>query len=226
MEKHPLHGVINPQIERPPKDVVEAFRKHDACKVADAMARGGVMDYEIKPIRTGMKVCGPAVTVWTRPGDALFILKASDVVQPGDVIVVDAGGNKNVAGTGEGLSGYFQQRGAEGQVIDAGARDTRGIAAIGFPTFSRSACVAVYGSVGPGAINVPIQCGGVIVNPGDLIIGDDDGVVVVPRASVREVLKLADEHLTGEQSRAAQIRAGKKLSEVQNLEPRVAAWRS
>jgi len=226
MEKHPLHGVINTQIERPPKDVIEAFRKHDACKVADAMARGGVMDYEIKPIQRGMRVCGPAVTVWTRPGDALFILKASDVVQPGDVLVIDAGGQKNLAGTGEGFSGYLKQRGVEGQVIDAGARDTRGIIALGLPTFARSACVAVYGSVGPGAINVPIQCGGVPVHPGDLIIGDDDGVVVVPRASVREILKLADEHLAGEQSRAQQIRSGKKLSEVQNLEPRIAAWRS
>ena len=226
MEKHPLHGVINMQIERPPKDVIEAFRKHDACKVADAMARGGVMDYEIKPIQRGMRVCGPAVTVWTRPGDALFILKASDVVQPGDVLVIDAGGQKNLAGTGEGFSGYLKQRGVEGQVIDAGARDTTGIIALGFPTFARCACVAVYGSVGPGAINVPIQCGGVPVHPGDLIIGDDDGVVVVPRASVREILKLADEHLAGEQSRAQQIRSGKKLSEVQNLEPRIAAWRS
>jgi 4-hydroxy-4-methyl-2-oxoglutarate aldolase len=226
MEKHPLHGVINTEIERPPKDIIEAFRRHDACKVADAMARGGVMDHEIKPLQRGMRVCGPAVTVWTRPGDALFILKASDVVQPGDVLVTDAGGQKNLAGTGDGFSSYLKQRGLEGQIIDGGARDTRGIIALGLPTFARASCVAVFGSVGPGAINVPIQCGGVVVQPGDIIIGDDDGVVVVPRASAAAVLRLADEHLAGEQARAEQIRSGRTLVDVQNLNPRVAVWRS
>jgi 4-hydroxy-4-methyl-2-oxoglutarate aldolase len=80
--------------------------------------------------------------------------------------------------------------------------------------------------VGPGAINVPIQCGGVVVHPGDIIIGDDDGVVVVPRASAAQVLRLADEHLAGEQARQEQIGRGRTLVDVQNLEPRIAVWRS
>jgi regulator of RNase E activity RraA len=226
LEKHPLHGVINERISRPPKELVQAFRRHDTAKLADAMARGGVMHHEIKPLQWGMKVCGPAVTVWTRPGDALFFLKASDVMHPGDVLVIDAGGYKDLAGAGERYSYYLQKIGAEGQVVDGGARDSRGIIDLGFPTFARSRCIAVFSSVGPGAINVPIQCGGVVVNPGDVIVGDDDGVVVVPREGAEGILRLADEHLKGELSRLELVQAGKSIVEVQQLNPRVDAWRS
>jgi 4-hydroxy-4-methyl-2-oxoglutarate aldolase len=225
VEKHPLHGVINERIERPPKDLIAAFRRHDTAKIADAMGRGAVMHHEIKPIRRGVQICGPAVTVWTRPGDVLFVLKASDVMQPGDVLVVDAGGSKDLAGTGERFTSYLKKIGAEGQVIDGGARDTRGIIEMGFPTFARARCIAVFGSNGPGAINIPIQCGGVVVHPGDLVVGDDDGVVVVPRQSAEAILKLADEHLKGELARLEQVRAGKSIVEVQNLNPRVDVWR-
>lgn len=217
--------MINERIERSPKALVDAFRKHDTAKIADAMARGAVMHHEIKPIQRGMKVCGPAVTVWTRPGDVLFVLKASDVMQRGDVLVVDAGGYKDLAGTGERFTSYLKAIGAEGQVIDGGARDSQGISDLGFPTFARARCIAVFGANGPGAINVPVQCGGVVVHPGDLIVGDDDGVVVVPRQDAETILRLAEEHLKGELTRLEQVRAGKSIVEAQNLNPRVDAWR-
>ncbi|MBI4280412.1 MAG: RraA family protein [Armatimonadetes bacterium] len=226
MEKHPLHGVIHSDIKRPPADIIKAFRRHDTAKIADAMARAGVMSHEIKPIQPGMKVCGPAVTVWTKPGDVLYVLKASDVIQTGDVLVIDEGGSKDLAAMGERYGSYLKSIGTAGIVIDGATRDSRGLIDLGLPTFARAVCIAITGSIGPGAINVPIQCGGAPVNPGDLIVGDDDGVVVVPREHAAQVLKLADEHLAGELARLEMVRGGKRFTEVANLEPKLAAWRT
>lgn len=226
MEKHLYHGVINEEIERPAKELIAGFERHDTAKVCDAMGRYGVMDYEIKPISLGMRLLGPAVTVLTRPGDALFVAKAADVAQPGDVIVVDAGGYKDVSIIGERIAYYMQnKRGVQGLLVDGAVRDARGIRELGFPTFARSVTPRIFGVQGPGAINVPISCGGVPVNPGDLIFGDDDGVVVVPREDVERVLHLTDEHLKGELHRLELVNSGMKLSDVQNLQPRLDAWK-
>jgi regulator of RNase E activity RraA len=226
MEKHLYHGVINETIDRPPKDLIAAFERHDTAKVCDAMGRYGVMDYEIKPIREGMRVLGPAVTVLTRPGDALYVAHVGDIAQPGDVIVVDSGGYKDVSIVGERLAYYmYEKRGVNGLVVDGAIRDVKGIRDLGMPTFTRAITPRIFGSQGPGAINVPISCGGVPVNPGDLIFGDDDGVVVVPREVLERVLRLTDEHLAGEMHRLELVNQGARLSDVQNLQPRLDAWR-
>jgi regulator of RNase E activity RraA len=226
VEKHLYHGTINERIERPSKDVVAAFAPHDTAKVGDAMGRYGVMDFEIKPIATGMRILGPAVTVLTRPGDALYVARAADIAQAGDVIVIDSGGYKDVSIIGERIAYYMQEkRGINGIVIDGAVRDVRGIRELGFPTFAKAITPRIFGSQGPGAINVPISCGGVPVNPGDLILGDDDGVVVVPRSDLERVLKLTEEHLAGELHRLDLVNQGKPLTEVQNLGPRLDAWR-
>lgn len=220
-----LYGVVNEEIERPDPELIKLFRKHDVAKVGDSMAANGIMQHTIKPIAWGMKVVGPAVTVLTRPGDALMIQKVADVAQPGDVIVVDAGGYLEAAIIGERIGGYMQRRGIEGIVVDGAIRDRIGLVEFGFPTFAKGITPRIYGTQGPGAINVPIQCGGVPVNPGDLIIGDDDGVVVVPREDIARVLKLADEHLAGELSRVERVKNGEKLSEIFNCDAKIARWR-
>jgi regulator of RNase E activity RraA len=226
VEKHLYHGTINETIERPPKDVIAAFAPHDTAKVGDAMGRYGVMDFEIKPIATGMRILGPAVTVLTRPGDALYVARAADIARTGDVIVIDSGGYKDVSIIGERIAYYMQEkRGVNGIVVDGAVRDVRGIRELGFPTFAKAITPRIFGSQGPGAINVPISCGGVPVNPGDLILGDDDGVVVVPRADLARVLKLTEEHLAGELHRLDLVNQGMSLTEVQNLGPRLDGWR-
>lgn len=226
MEKHLHHGVINEAIARPPKEVIAAFERHDTAKVGDAMGRYGVLDHEIKPVAEGMRVLGPAVTVLTRPGDALFVAHAADVAQPGDVIVIDAGGYKDVSIIGERIAYYMQaKRGINGLVVDGAVRDVRGIRELGFPTFARAITPRIFGTQGPGAINVPISCGGVPVNPGDLVLGDDDGIVIVPREDVERILKLTEEHLAGELHRLDLVNQGMRLSDVQNLRPRLDAWR-
>ena len=225
MERHELYGVVNEEIVRPDPAIVEQFRRHDAAKIGDAMAAHGIMHHEIKPIYPGMRAVGPAVTVLTRPGDALFIQKVADVAQAGDVIVVDAGGGKEAAVIGERISYYMLSRGIRGIVVDGAVRDKAGILEIGFPTFARAITPRIYGTLGPGAINVPIQCGGVCVNPGDLVVGDDDGVVVVPREDIKRVLELSDRRLAGELERLERVKRGEKLSVINNCDEKIARWR-
>lgn len=225
MEKHQLQGVIVSEIDRPPAEVVAAFDRHDTAKVGDSMGRYGIMHPRIKPIAPGMRVLGTAVTVLTRPGDALYVAHAADVAGPGDVLVIDAGGSPEVAVFGERIAYYMQvKREIAGIVIDGAVRDVRGLRELGFPTFCSGVTPLIFGSQGPGAINVPISCGGIPVSPGDIVLADDDGVVVIPRDDARRVAKLADEHLAGELERLDQVDQGLSLTEVQNLMPRLGAW--
>lgn len=190
------------------------------------MAGSGIMHYEIKPLSPEMRVIGPALTVLTKPGDALFVQKAIDVAQPGDVIVIDASGYKDVSVIGERLTYFFQRKGVNGIVIDGAARDSQGIIDTGVPLFARSTCVRIFGSTGPGAINVPIQCGGVPVSPGDIILGDRDGVVVIPRQHAEHVAAVADAHLAGELERMRQVEEGKTIGEVFGLDDKIARWKT
>src|SRR5919206_2717392 len=218
MEKHFYHGAISEQVERPPADVIAGFEDVDVAHVVDAMGRYGIMHWEIKPISPGTRIIGPAVTVLTRPGDALYVAHAADVAQPGDVIVVDAGGVKDLCVIGERIGYYMRvKRHVAAVVVDGAVRDVKGLRNLGMPVFTRAVTPNIIGSQGPGAVNVPIACGGVPVNPGDLVFGDDDGVVVIPRQDVQRALGLAREHLAGELGRLEQVNQGKSLTEVQNL---------
>jgi 4-hydroxy-4-methyl-2-oxoglutarate aldolase len=226
MEKHLLHGVIGPDFERPSAKLLAQLAVHETAKIADSMAGYGAAHHEIKPLRFDMRLCGPAVTVLTRPGDALYVQKVIEVLQPGDIVVIDAAGYKDVAVIGERLAHYMKQRGAKGIVVDGAIRDSMGIVNEGIPTFSRSQCIRIFGSAGPGAINVPVTCGGVVVNPGDIVCGDADGVVIIPRADAQRVADLADVHLAGELSRLREVEAGKPFADVFGLQPKLAKWQS
>ena len=226
MEKHPLHGVIGADFPRPPAALIAQLARHDTAKIADSMAGYGVAHHEIKPLRPEMRLCGPAVTVLTRPGDALYVQKVIEVLQPGDVVVIDAAGYKDVAVIGERLAHYMKLRGAQGIVVDGAIRDSVGIVAEGIATFARSQCIRIFGSVGPGAINVPVTCGGVVVNPGDIVCGDADGIVIVPRADAPRIAGLADEHLAGELQRLREVESGLPFAQVFGLEPKLKKWQA
>lgn len=226
MGNHKYYGVVNEIIERPDPKLIDGFRRHDVAKVGDAMGGYGIMNYELKPILLGMKLLGTAVTVITRPGDALFIQKVADIAGEGDVVVVDAGGFKDSAIIGERIGTYMKEiRKIAGIVVDGAVRDSMGLIEIGFPTFARAITPRIYGTQGPGAINVPISCGGVTVNPGDLIMADNDGIVVVPKDDIERVLKLTDQHLEGELERAARVNSGEKISVVNHCDEKIARWR-
>lgn len=223
-EKHALHGTIVRDFARPAPDLVSRFEQHDTAKLVDCMGGYGAMHYEIKPLENTMRVLGSALTVLTRPGDALYVQKAIDETRPGDVIVISAGGYKDVCVIGERLGYYFKRKGAVGIIVDGAIRDAIGMVADSPPTFARSTCLRIFGSTGPGAINVPVSCGGVAVNPGDIIVGDRDGVVVVPREDAARIADLADAHLAGELARLKDVEAGGSVTDVFGLAPKLARW--
>ncbi len=224
--KHPVHGIVNEQVPRPSPAVVARLGAHHVCTIADAMGGSGLMTHRMKPIAQDMKVFGPAVTVLARPGDVLYVIRAADVARPGDVIVIDGGGSPDMAMLGDGIAYYMQQhRGIAGVVVDGGVRDVRGLRELGFPTFSLGSCARVQGAYGPGSVNVAIACGQTPVTPGDVIVGDEDGVVVVPADHAEEIADRADRVLAGEQRRRYLVDNGAVLTELRDLEPLLGIWR-
>ena len=226
IERHALHGTIVRDFERPSPELIRRFEKHDTAKLVDSMGGYGAMHFEIKPLENHMRILGTALTVLTRPGDALYVKKAIDETRPGDVIVIAAGGYKDVCVIGERLGYFFKRKGAAGIIVDGAIRDAVGMVADSPPTFARSTCIRIFGSTGPGAINVPVSCGGVTVNPGDIILGDRDGVAVVPREDAARVADLADAHLEGELVRMKAVEEGGSVTDVFQLAPKLSRWES
>lgn len=190
-KSHAQQWTVVETIERPPADAVTAVAQFSTTQLADCGGPVGVVGPGIGRIAGGAEFCGPAVTVWTRPGDILFMLKMPDVAGRGDVVAVDGGGRADAALLGDIIAGALAGRGVAGVVVDGAVRDVEGIDEIGLPTFARNAHPATGSNEGPGAINVPVQIGGVVVHPGDVVRGDACGVVVVPRSALDAVLELA-----------------------------------
>ena len=187
--------------------LVSRFRGIASPNLADAMGRFNFMDPGILS-RTGLPLCGLAVTVNARPADNLMVHKALQVASPGDVIVVNTCGNTTSAVFGELMCNTAVAAKLGGIVVDGAIRDVDGLAALAFPAFSRSVSAGGCDKDGPGEINVPISCGGVVVSPGDIVVGDRDGVVVVPRADAPEVLSLVQALVERETKRVAEIKSG------------------
>jgi regulator of RNase E activity RraA len=172
---------------RPTPDLVAPFRDALAGNVCDAMDRLGAMDYRIKPLDPASRLCGPAFTVRTRPGDNLMVWKAIDVAQPGDVLVIGTYGFTTTSTFGENVVNAAKAKGLAGFVCDGMCRDASGIRATGLPAFALGCVPSSPSKDGPGEIGGPISCGGISVSPGDLIVGDEDGVVVVPLGDLASV---------------------------------------
>lgn len=187
--------------------LVDRFRGLASPNLADAMGRFNFMDPGIKS-RTGLTLCGLAVTVNARPADNLMIHKALQVAVPGEIVVVNTGGNTTSAVFGELMCNTAVAAKIGGIIVDGAIRDVEGLSVLGFPAFSRTVCAGGCDKDGPGEINVPISCGGVVVSPGDIVVGDVDGVAVVPRAEATEVLRLVEELMAREKTRVAEIKAG------------------
>ncbi|HVZ47935.1 MAG TPA: hypothetical protein VG916_04080 [Gemmatimonadaceae bacterium] len=198
---------ILPAPAPPDATVVARLGGFGAANVADAMGRFGFMDPGIRA-RTGRRLCGVAVTVNARPADNLMVHKALQVARRGDVVVVCTGGNITSAVFGELMCHTAVGAGLGGIVVDGAIRDVAGITALGFAAFSRSVSPGACDKDGPGEINVPISCGGAVVMPGDVIVGDDDGVAVVPRADAADVLRAVEALAAREAKRVAEIRSG------------------
>ncbi len=160
-------------------------------------------------MRTGMTLCGVAVTVMARPADNLMVHKAMEIAVPGDVLVVATCGNITSAVFGELMGTSAVAAGIGGIVVDGAIRDVAALTELRLPAFSRSVCAGGCDKDGPGEINVPVACGNTVVMPGDLVIGDDDGVVVVPHDEAEDVLQLVQALKDREAKRILEIREGK-----------------
>jgi regulator of RNase E activity RraA len=171
------------------------------------MGRFNFMDPGIQS-RTKLSLCGLAVTVQCRPADNLMVHKALQIAEPGEIVVVSTCGNSTSAVFGELMCTTAAEKGIGGIIVDGAIRDVDGIARLGLPAFSRSVCPGGCDKDGPGEINVPISCGGTVVMPGDIIVGDEEGVAVIPRDSAEEVLELVHALMARETARIAEIKSG------------------
>jgi 4-hydroxy-4-methyl-2-oxoglutarate aldolase len=175
--------------QRVPDDLVKQFKKLTAATVYEASGAKGALSSRIKPISPDMVVCGTAVTVKMRPKDNLMLHKAIYVAKPGDVIVADAEGYTEGGAWGEVMSFAAKQRGIAGLVFNGAVRDSQAITALGFPIFAVTLCIKETEKISLGLINHPLNFDNQTINPGDLILGDRDGVVVVKRENAAEILR-------------------------------------
>jgi regulator of RNase E activity RraA len=192
---------------RPADELVSKFRDFATPNLADAMGRFHFMDSGIQS-RTALPLCGAAVTVMTRPADNLMVHKALEIARPAEVIVVNTGGNTTSAVFGELMGHSAIAIGLGGLVVDGAIRDIEELSNLKFPAFSRTVSAGGCDKDGPGEINVPIVCGNTVVMPGDIVVGDSEGVVVVPQQDAEEVLRLVTALKSREIKRIDEIAAG------------------
>ena len=219
-----MRKIINQREVEPDPEILEGFKAllkvySPSCVVADAQERAGVMRSYMKPIDKKTRFAGPALTVRLEPGNQVDCLDALSVAQSGDVIVVDAAGETETSIWGGLMAGLCQIKGVVGAVVDGAIRDTDETRDLGFFIFSkaivpRSTHTPVSGRMEPIEVNVPIQCAGVIVNPGDIVMGDEVGVTVVPLEDAAEVLEKAKIQAELEEKTRARIKEGKTVEEL------------
>jgi 4-hydroxy-4-methyl-2-oxoglutarate aldolase len=208
------------KIQRPPQELIEKFKPIAVATVYEASGRKGFVNPKIKPIFRGMKLCGPAFTVQTAPGDNLMLHKALEKAQEGDIIVATVGDEYEYGYWGDLMATQAKAKKLGGLAIDGCVRDSEEIIEMGFPIFSRGLAIRGTVKASLGLINYPINFGGNGINPGDLILGDDDGIVVVKFQDCQEVLAKSKERIQKEEVKAKALMDGitsvkyNKLNEI------------
>jgi 4-hydroxy-4-methyl-2-oxoglutarate aldolase len=205
--RHDHQGVIVTAVHRPAPELIESCRALYTGLVSDHLGKHGCMTADMKPAWPGASLCGPAITCLG--ADWRIRSAAADLAQPGDVIVIATGGSADVACFGDMTATGWQAKGIEGVVIDGACRDVAGLRKLGFPVFARGVTPRNYhypAGLEYGAVNVPVVCAGALVEPGDIIVGDDDGVVVLPKRLAAEIITTATAFLEREQGFRAMLK--------------------
>lgn len=205
--------------ERPSKADIEALSKFSPATIHEAQGRRGALSSRLKPVDYRMKLCGPAFTVKCAPRDNIMLQLAINYARPGDIIVVSAGEYEEAGSFGDVLANACLAKGIGGLVTDTGVRDTLQLRDLGFPVFSLSVCIKGTVKETIAAVNDPIIVGGETINPGDIIVGDADGLVVVRRADAQESARLSQVREDAEAGYIEAYKQGKSVIEVSNLEP-------
>jgi 4-hydroxy-4-methyl-2-oxoglutarate aldolase len=207
------------QIQRPDRKSVEAFKDLGVATVYEAAGRKGSVDPRIKPLAGGIRLLGPVITVECHPRDNLMLHKALQIAEKGDVLVVSTQGHPDAGYWGGLMTGSAVARGLGGLAIDGCVRDSMEILKMAFPVFCRGTCIRGTTKGVLGRVNHPLLFGEVVVNPGDLILGDDDGLVIVARAEIETVLKAAQDRVAKELKKAAELATGVSSVDLNKLEP-------
>jgi regulator of RNase E activity RraA len=197
--------------ERISPEIVKRSSAFAASILADVAGRRGTLDGRIQPLSPSMRLAGPAFTIEVRPGDNLMIHAAMSIAKPGDILVIDGKADRTCALMGSIMINACKKLGLGGVVIDGAIRDSDELRELGFPVYAVCANPNGPTKFTPGRINWPISCGGIAVRPGDLVVGDADGVVVVEREKAPSLLDDAAKKVAEERARIADILAGKNL---------------
>ena len=211
---------IGQEFDRPATDLVESFRDLPTAILADVAQGEIVMDHDIKPVSAARATVGTAVTVSPPPADNLTVHKALTLAEPGDVLVVDAGGYREAAIWGELLSKSAQAHDLAGTVVDGAVRDADEIDSLGYPVYARAVSPNPPGKEAVGAINVPVTCGGVGVDPGDIVVGDAAGIAVIESETAPAVRQDASSKLDREGELRDRVANGEYLYDVLDLAER------
>jgi 4-hydroxy-4-methyl-2-oxoglutarate aldolase len=206
------------KFKRPSPEIVSSFKQFGAATVYEASGRQGSVDPGIKPLNREMRLLGPALTVLCHPKDNLMLHKALQLAQPGDIIVADTGGYPQAGYFGDLMATSAIARQVGGLAIDGSVRDSSGIIDMGFPVFSRGTCMRGTVKDTLGLVNHDIVFGDVVVSPGDLVVGDEDGIVVVPRGKLEAVLAATRRRVEKEIEKTAVLKQGVSSVEFNKLD--------
>lgn len=203
-----MKPVVVRNIQRTDSNAIGTFEALGVSTVHEALGRSGLMKPYLRPIYAGAQIAGPAVTVLAQPGDNWMIHVAVEQCQPGDVMVIGCTTDNTDGMFGELLATSLRARGVKGLIIDAGCRDVKALKEMDFPVWSKA--ISAKGTVKStlGAVNVPVVCAGVNVEPGDAVVADDDGVVIVPRKRAVETAQKAQKRFDDEDGKRKRLAAG------------------
>jgi 4-hydroxy-4-methyl-2-oxoglutarate aldolase len=215
-------GIVNRKVNRADPVQVERLSHFGVATIHEAMGRIGLMQPYMRPIYTGAHLCGTAVTVLLHPGDNWMMHLVAEQIQSGDIVVAACTADNTDGFFGDLLATSFKARGARGLIIDAGVRDVKDLTVMQFPVFSKA--ISAKGTVKEtiGSVNVPVVCAGTIVNPGDVIIADDDGIVVVPAHLAQEAADASAKRESNEAEKRQRLASGELGLDMYNMREKLA----